>query len=209
MQLIRAIREGNFSLYKKSLVSLVPWPFSLDHINYARWMSVPIHDMNLLSSTHPNIHPKFTNGSFLVNKTEKVLSSISLDHVHEQVNTQVKGEGRAVGLMENPAALRRWMISGPAVARIIQEFEKTYSKKVSEEKRHHHEQIPGVQAAFKKDVLSLVSAIEDMGNPFEEDSTDLLVLDSKEIMDDTVVKAVREVLSIGQDQYKAFVEERF
>ena len=183
------------------------WPFSLDHINYARWMSVHIHDMNLLSSTHPNIHQKFTNGSFVLNKTEKVFSSIALDHVHEQVNTQVKGEGRAVRLMENPAALRRWMISGPAVARIIQEFEKTYSKKVSEEKRHHHEQILGVQAAFKKDVLSLVSAIEDMGNLFEEDSTDLLVLDSKEIMD--VVKGVREVLSIGQDQYKAFVKERF
>ena len=60
-----------------------------------------------------------------------------------------------------------------------------------------------------KDVLSLVSAIEDMCNPFEEDSTDLLGLDSKEIMDDTLVKAVREVLSIGQGQYKAFVKERF
>ena len=119
--------------------------------------------------------------------------------MHEQVNAQVKGEGGAIGLTENPAALRRWMIAGPEVARIIQEFEETYSK-VSEEKCHHHEQIPGVQAAFKEDVLSLVSAIEDMGNPFEEDSTDLLVLDSKEIMDDTVVKAVREVLSIGQDQ---------
>ena len=54
-----------------------------------------------------------------------------------------------------------------------------------------------------------MSAIEDMGTPFEEDSTDLLVLDLKEIMDDTVVKAVREMLSIGQDQYKAFVKERF
>ena len=125
------------------------------------------------------------------------------------MNAQVKGEGGAVGLTENQAALRRWMIAGPEVARIIQEFEETYFKKVSEEKHHHHEQIQGVPAAFKKDVLSLVSAIEDMSNPFEEDSTDLLVLDLKEIMDDTVVKAVREVLSIGQDQYKAFVKERF
>ena len=150
LQLVRAIREGNFSLYKTSLVSLVPWMFSLDHINYARWMSVHIRDMNLLSSTHPDIHQEFTNGSFVVHKTEKVFSSIALDHAHEQVNAQVKGEGGAVGLTENPAALRRWMIAGPEVARIIQEFEETYSKKVSEAKRNHHEQIPGVQAAFKK-----------------------------------------------------------
>ena len=101
------------------------------------------------------------------------------------------------------------MIAGPEVVRIIQEFEETSAKEVSEEKRRHHEQTPCIQTVFKKDVLSLVSAIEEMGNPFQEDSTDLLVLDSKEIMDETVVKAVREVVSIGQDQYKAFVKERF
>ena len=125
------------------------------------------------------------------------------------MNAQVKGEGGVVGLTENPAVLRRWMIAGPEVARNIQEFEEASFKEGSEEKRHHHEQTLGVQAAFKKDVLSLVSAIEEMGNPFQEDSTDFLVLDSKEIMDKMVVKAVREVVSIGQDQYKAFVKERF
>ena len=36
--------------------------------------------------------------------------------------------------------------------------------------------------SFQKDVLSLVSAFEEMGNPFEEDSKDLLVLDTKDIM---------------------------
>ena len=51
LQLIKAIREGNFSLHKKSLVSLVPWMFSLDHINYARWKSVHICDMSLLFSS--------------------------------------------------------------------------------------------------------------------------------------------------------------
>ena len=55
LQLIRAIREGNFSLYKKSLVPLLPWMFSLDHINYARWLSVHIRDMSLLFSSHPDI----------------------------------------------------------------------------------------------------------------------------------------------------------
>ena len=39
-----------------------------------------------------------------------------------------------------------------------------------------------------------------MGNPCQEDNTDLLVLDSKETMDETVVKAVREVVSIDWDQ---------
>jgi len=35
----------------------------------------------------------------------------------------VKGDGKVVELKENPAALRRWMISGSEVARLIAEFE--------------------------------------------------------------------------------------
>ena len=44
------------------------------------------------------------------------------------MNAQVKGEGGAVGLTENPAALRRWIIAGPEVVRIIQKFEETSAK---------------------------------------------------------------------------------
>ena len=33
-----------------------------------------------------------------------------------------------VGLTENPAALRRWMVSGPEMARIIGEFEVSTKK---------------------------------------------------------------------------------
>ena len=45
---------------------------------------------------------------------------------------------------------------------------------------HHHDQTRSVQSAFAKYVHSLVSVIEDLGNPFEEESFDLLFLDSKE-----------------------------
>ena len=31
---------------------------------------------------------------------------------------------------------------------------------------HHHEQHPGVQSTFLKEVKSLVAVIEDMGNPY-------------------------------------------
>ena len=35
----------------------------------------------------------------------------------------MKGDGGAVGLTKNPAALRRWMVSVPEMARLIGEFE--------------------------------------------------------------------------------------
>ena len=52
-----------------------------------------------------------------------------------------------------------------------------------------------------------VDVIEDMGNPFEEESQDLLVLDTKEIADPAVVKTVRSAKSVGQDQFDAFTKE--
>ena len=41
----------------------------------------------------------------------------------------MKDGGGAVGLTENPAALRRWMVTGPEMARVIEEFEASTEKR--------------------------------------------------------------------------------
>lgn len=76
-------------------------------------------DMLELSQKHPDIHQEITRGSFVVHKTQKPFSSIALDHAHAVVN----GEGGAVGLTDSPDALLRWMVSGPEVSRMVEEFE--------------------------------------------------------------------------------------
>ena len=40
----------------------------------------------------------------------------------------MKGSGGAVGLMQNPTALRKWLLAGPEQARLIEEFEKQFMK---------------------------------------------------------------------------------
>lgn len=50
--------------------------------------------------------------------------------------------------------------------------------------------------------------MEDLGNPFKEDSGDLLAIDTKDIMPVEVVESVQNIKKIGQSQYKAFVTER-
>ena len=90
------------------------------------------------------------------------------------------------------------MVAGPEVARIIEEFHNEHYQWGKNRTIHHHEQIPSVQAAFSKDVCSLVSTIEDFGNPFEEESSDLLILDCKEITDEATVDTVKNAQSIGQ-----------
>lgn len=194
-------------MYLDALTELVPWFYALDHTNYARWIPVHLRDMTELNEMHPDIFTEFKNGHFTAQKTKRSFSAIPIDQAHEQNNACVKGDGGAVGLTENPSALRRWMIAGPEVARVIQEFENSCVQRSRKVDTRHHDQTASVQTSFGRDVRSLLAVMEEFGNPFEEESQDLLVLDTKEIAHPDVVKTVHTVKSIGQDQFDVFAKE--
>ena len=118
----QSLREASFNMYLHALTELAAWFHALDHTNYARWIPVHLKDMAELPERHPEIARKFREDSFTVHKTKKVFSSIQIDQAHEQNNACIKGDGGAVGLTDNPAAFRRWMIAGPETARVIEEF---------------------------------------------------------------------------------------
>ena len=52
-----------------------------------------------------------------------------------------------------------------------------------------------MQKAFERDARSLANTIEEMGNPFTENSCDLLALDSRDIADPAVIDTVRQIAS--------------
>ena len=104
---IRSIREGNFGLYLASLTNLIPCFFALNHTNYARWLLVHVRDMKSLPANSPSTETQFQAGHFVIHKTLKKFSGLALDQAHEQNNALVKSNGGAVGLTENPGALRR------------------------------------------------------------------------------------------------------
>ncbi len=207
MIFVRAIREGNFLLYIEALTTIVPWFFALDHTHYSRWIPVHLRDMVSLKECHPAIYAEFMKGNFVVKKSKHAFSSIAIDQVHEQNNAHVKGAGGAIGLTENAAALRRWMVSGPEMARVIEEFEGSI-KKMQDIDCHHHEQKQHKQTAFAQEVKALTSVIEEMGNPFCETSNDLLVLDSRNIVDSAVADTVFRMEKFDLDKYEMYVNER-
>lgn len=186
----------------------MPWIFALDHTHYSRWLSVHIRDMMTLTQKHPEVLPEFKSGNFVVHKTNNMFSAMVLDQCHEQINVMVKGSGMAIGLTGNPEALRCWMVAGPEIARIITEFEEQAITQWDSAGHHHHDQQPGVQVAFLKEVKTLVTVLEEMGNPFLEQSQDLLVIDTRDIVDTQVAETVRRTKTLGEEQYTEFVTER-
>ena len=89
--------------------------FSLDHFNYARWMSVFICD-SLLKKV---IYQKFKKGFFTVKKPKCKFLNIGFDQAHKQNNKSVKTDGGNVGIMDSPIALLKWAVAGPEMSRMI------------------------------------------------------------------------------------------
>ena len=124
----------------------------------------------------------------------------------------MKGDGGAVGLTENASQLLRWMVSGPEMARAVNEFESSLELIQWEQSKSinvkHHEQTKSVQKSFVNQVKSLVDVFGEMGNPFLEQSGDLLVLDTRDIIDPNVADTVRHIEEIGKVQFQEFINER-
>ena len=148
--------------------------------NYARRLSIHLRNMYRLKDVAPDVAVQFQQGKFAVSKTSKPFLAIPIDQAHERNNALVKREAGAVGLTENPSALRRWMVTGPDIPRIINESEASMITECTENEQSakHHEVTRGLQSLFYGDVVSLTRTIEEMGNPFMEETDDLLALDT-------------------------------
>ena len=147
-------------------------------------------------------------GHFTVKKTSHAFSNLAIDQAHEQNNAVVKDGGGAVGLTECPAALQRWMLIGPEMARVINDFERSVDSALCTSDTRHHEQRPGVQKISLQDVMSLKATIDEYSNPFLKTSVDLLVLDTRDIVDKSVIANLYRIEALGCQHYDNVVSER-
>lgn len=127
------------------------------------------------SAVHVLTYEEFMKGHFATQTSGHKFSALPHDQIHEQLNAMVKGDGGLLGLTENDSALKRWMVAGREISKILREYDDVESSK-KQTSDCHHEQIPSIQMAFLTDVKHVVDVMEDMGNPFQEESTDISAL---------------------------------
>ena len=85
-----------------------------------------------------------------------------------------------VGLsISDEGVITEWSVAGPEVAWLIAEFE---AGMISSKRfiLKHHDQSPSVQDRFAADTKALVVAFQEAGNPFDEDSDEIIILDTKD-----------------------------
>ena len=95
------------------------------------------------------------------------------------------------------------MLSGPETTRLLHQFDGQYLEDSNEHGgRLNHEMGLCAQKTFKQQVNNLVDVVRKMGNPFLNDFPELVTLDSRDCADDDVDKAVMNLDTLGQTQYK-------
>lgn len=201
LKFIRSQREANFDMYIECLREMLPWFFLLDHVHYARWLTVHVQDLTQLQVSNQATFEQFSKGAFVTQKSTRKFSAMAHDQVHEQLNAILKGDGGFIGITENAETLKRWTVSAPELTRIISEVTTSNA-----EPTNHHDSGTTNQTRFVMQVQSLVRTMNELGNPFTENSSELLTLDTKVIMSQDSVKQLKMAATEGQVKYRKFLE---
>jgi hypothetical protein len=209
LQLVESLRKSDFTMFIHTSEQISPWMFAMDHTNYARWLPIFIEDLKRLSVRHPSVYQEFMQGNFTVTKTNRAFSSMGVDQGHKQNNKIIKVDGGAIGILDNETTLMKWMIGGPEIARLVNEFMGGNEADAEETKQSipHHEDSDSFKKRFRKDVGSLRKAFEETGNPFEESNVLVHVM-TRIVMNETAVQSVKDAKATWKAQYEAYRTER-
>ena len=155
--------------------------------------------MEYLNAKFSDVATQFRKGHFVRDKTNRAFSALYIDQTHKQNNKAVRGDGGVICLTKIPTLF--WMVSGQEMSRIITEFEISQEslKPTADDRQHQPKEEPrGVQSSFQSQVQSLCNVIREKGNPSLHQIGNFLLLDTRDIMDATIVKTVRTVKELSR-----------
>ena len=110
------------------------------------------------------------------------------------------------------------MVCGLELAHCIHEFEAALlfndedeeydNYEIKDKDSKHHEQSNSRQQLFSVQVLNLVKVFNTMGNSFTEETKDLMVLDTRDIVDEDAIRSVSTIETLGLNQFNDFLSNR-
>ena len=96
-------------MHLSAVQSMIPWCFTYDKLNYAKYLSSYYADMIRLPDTHPSVHTFLENGGFAVQMSaSNPFGSIPVDQAMEKTSTKthrlqvvLRGLVRSHGAVQN------------------------------------------------------------------------------------------------------------
>ena len=207
LRLIRADRECDFRLHLSAVAECLPYMFSFDKQNYARWLSVYLADMNSLETSAPTVYHEFLNGRALsVNGKSHHFNAVSLDmRLEQSLNKHAKGSLK--GISSNPKARDKFLLTAHHMADIHSavihmcglNFDVHTCKEAGKQQVYRDE----------VDVRRLINTLSGpMLNPFTTDGMDLIQIANRRKASEAVQKGSTDSQKIGVIEMDLFVKER-
>ena len=104
------------------------------------------------------------------------------------------------------------MLAGLEVARITNQFEDDSNYDVDPEEitqKCHHEEGRASQSTFQRHVNGLTTTIRNMGNPFQDDFPELVQLDTRDGVDNSIAISLSSFEELGMKQYEEYKSPLF
>ncbi|KAK3740844.1 hypothetical protein QZH41_000596 [Actinostola sp. cb2023] len=216
LRFIRAEREGSWELHLNAVAEMTPYFFSMDRINYSRWLPVYLADMQMLPKWAPEVYNEFVNGNHPVERSNKPFSQVWTDMALEQsINRDSKAGGGIIGLTQNASALERWFLTSHERAAITSATKQLCNLGDDEYVGTHKE--AGLQRVKRDelDVQKLLKTIATtMSNPFDlseasrVDPAPLRNIATGVLMPNDVTERLIGCFRTGTEELKKFTSKR-
>ena len=104
---------GHRDRYLLSVREMLPWMFSYDKTNYARYLKLYWCDITVLPETHPQVFRALQQAQFAVQRSRgETFSQVPIDQTIEQTrNRDTKTKGGIIGISLNRGAVQRWILT--------------------------------------------------------------------------------------------------
>jgi hypothetical protein len=209
LQNIRAERTGDWAMHLHTVYSMLPYFFTCNRTNYARW--TPVYLLSMLD-VPDDIKTAFDNGQFAVRQTTGGFNGIWSDLGTEKtIIRDAKGESGIIGLTRKKPALVRWTLTRHLLCTYARAMRDRSGLKTKDASLTVHDQLnSSAMTRDEKNAQTLVDHIADsMTNPFTVDDhpeQTLINIATGLHASAEVQKSLLSAVDTGQGQFTKFVQ---
>jgi hypothetical protein len=180
---------------------MLPLMAVYDHVNYTRWGTVYLLDMQQLSETAPTVYSEFMDGNFVVKHTPQKFNNVSTDQALEFVNRMCKVSGGLIGITRTESAMNRWLLTCSERTRLADEA-RALAGMVTQVSAMHKEGSSTRSKRDENDIQKLTNQLVAF-NPFGREQEDLICISTNDVAPD----AVKNDLLTAKERGKSLVED--
>ena len=155
-----------------------------------------------------NRHPElgFRRDSFVAHKTNCNFSELAPAQALEQANAIIKPGNGAVGLTEDPSALKGWMVACPEVKHLVSLYETEAQTKTDMWTYNPLWGNSSCSKPFLANVKKLSMVLQGVGSSFQEESHDLFSLITTNITNPSSAELLQLHMKKGQRSFQEFAQ---